>query len=216
MSTRRVAAEPARSGAVTGSADGRGAQGRGERTRDRLLAAGAAVFAERGVHAARVDDIVKGARTSHGTFYLYFANKEELFRALAEQVATDLEALAGRLPPLTADAAGLEALRAWMHDFGRLYRTAGPVIRAWTETEIVANDVGRLATTVWGEFTRALIERIRAAGAGDVDPAVAALAIVAMIERANYYEFTDQVEVTPGELPDTLARVTHAAIFGRG
>ena len=38
---------------------------RGERTRGRLLEAGSAVFAERGFHAARVDDVVKTARTSH-------------------------------------------------------------------------------------------------------------------------------------------------------
>ena len=56
---------------------------RGLATRERLLDAGATVFAQRGVHAARVDDIVKVAATSNGTFYLYFANKEELFRALA-------------------------------------------------------------------------------------------------------------------------------------
>ncbi len=71
---------------------------RGHRTRDRLLAAGATVFADRGLHAARVDDIVKVAETSHGTFYLYFSNKEELFQALAAQVADELEDLATRFP----------------------------------------------------------------------------------------------------------------------
>ena len=40
-----------------------------------LLDAGVEVYASKGYFAARVDDIVKLARTSHGTFYLYFANK---------------------------------------------------------------------------------------------------------------------------------------------
>ncbi len=47
----------------------------------RLLDAGMHVFAERGYHAARVDDIVRAARTSHGTVSLYFANKEALCTA---------------------------------------------------------------------------------------------------------------------------------------
>ena len=47
---------------------------RGHRTRARLLAAGAEVIARKGLHAARVDDIVKAARSSHGTFYLYFSS----------------------------------------------------------------------------------------------------------------------------------------------
>ncbi|HEY1740702.1 MAG TPA: helix-turn-helix domain-containing protein, partial [Acidimicrobiia bacterium] len=69
-----------------GNARDRRAQG--SETRLRLLDAGLAVFAERGYHAARVDDIVRAAETSHGTFYLYFANKEELLRDLASACAT--------------------------------------------------------------------------------------------------------------------------------
>src|SRR6266581_233794 len=51
----------------------------GRQTVRRLLEAGLAEFDQRGFQAVRVDDIVRRARTSHGTFYLYFANKEDLF-----------------------------------------------------------------------------------------------------------------------------------------
>lgn len=206
MSTRRVAS-PA--GAVP-----RELRARGQATRDRLLRAGADVFAERGFHAARVDDIVKVAATSHGTFYLYFANKEELFRALAELVAAELEALAGELPPLTADPQGLAALEEWIAEFASIYAHAGPIIRAWTEAEIVASDVGRLGTNVHAAFTRALMDRIRSTPTAGIDPVVAAIALVAMIERTNYYALTGQANVEGPAVATTLARVTHAAIFG--
>ena len=206
MSARRSAIDP--------RPEPRELRARGQRTRERLLDAGAHVFADRGYHAARVDDIVKLAETSHGTFYLYFANKEELFHALAEQVASRLETLARALPPLTPGADGRRALTGWMEQFHRLYADAGPIIQAWTEAEIVASDVGKLATTVWAAFTRALIDRIRATSALGLDPAVAALAIVAMIERANYYVLSGQVGVDGDAVVHTLARVTHAAIFG--
>ncbi|MBK5289478.1 MAG: TetR/AcrR family transcriptional regulator [Acidimicrobiia bacterium] len=186
---------------------------RGQQTRERLLVAGATVFADRGFHAARVDDIVKLAATSHGTFYLYFANKEELFRALAEHVAGQLATLAAALPPLTAGPAGGAALTAWLEEFQQVYAGAGPVIQPWTETEIGASDVGKLATVVWSTFTAALVERIRGTGITDLDPAVAALALVAMIERANYYEITGQVERHSSAAP-ILARITHDALFG--
>src|SRR3954451_784636 len=188
---------------------------RGLATRERLLEAGARVFATRGIHTARVDDICKVAATSHGTFYLYFANKEELFHALAEQVAGELEDLAARLPALTPDAAGRQALDAWLREFGALYARTGPVIRAWTETEMVATEMGRLGTVVWAAFTNALVERIRATGVDGIDPVMAALALVAMIERATYYVLTAPAPAPAGVLPSTLARVTHGAIFGR-
>ncbi len=172
------------------------------------------MFADRGYHAARVDDIVKLAKTSHGTFYLYFTNKEELFRALTEQVAVQLAGLTEQLPALTSGPEGLASLTAWMAEFHRIYVGAGPVLYAWTEAEIVDNDVGKLAATVWSSFTSALVERIAATHQTALDPAVAALALVAMIERANYYVLAGQVGVDGDGMVRTLARVTQSAIFG--
>ena len=45
-------------------------------------------------------------------------------------------------------------------------------------------------------------------------PAIAALALVAMLERLNYYVISDQVRIDREQMIDTLADVTHAALFG--
>src|SRR5438477_4050048 len=50
-----------------------------------ILDAALDVFAERGLAAARIDDIAKRAGLSKGTIYLYFPNKEELFREVVRQ-----------------------------------------------------------------------------------------------------------------------------------
>ena len=47
-----------------------------------ILAAALDVFGEKGLAAARLDDIAKRAGLAKGTIYLYFANKDELFRAV--------------------------------------------------------------------------------------------------------------------------------------
>jgi AcrR family transcriptional regulator len=208
---------PARSRAGTGNGkSGRDAEprARGRETRRRLLEAGVQVFAARGYHAARVDDIVKLARTSHGTFYLYFANKEDLFRALAEDVASEMQGLAEALPAVTPDREGYRALRAWLVTFADLYEQYGPVIRAWTEAEIGASEFGRLGTGVLAEFTRVLLDRVRRAAPARLDPVVASVALVAMIERCNYYVLCRQVQVDRDAMIDTLATVTHASLFG--
>jgi AcrR family transcriptional regulator len=180
----------------------------------KLLDAGVEVFAARGYHAARVDDVVKLAHTSHGTFYLYFANKEDLFRALMAEVAGQMQALAEDLGPLTPGKAGLAALQEWIGRFADVYEHYGPVIRAWTEAEIGSDEFGRMGNDVLARFTLVLTDRIAAANPTDLDPVIAALALVAMFERLNYYVLSRQVRVNRTQMVDTLARVTHAALFG--
>ena len=47
-----------------------------------ICAAALEVFAEKGFAAAKLDDIAKRAGVSKGTLYLYFKDKEQLFRAV--------------------------------------------------------------------------------------------------------------------------------------
>lgn len=172
------------------------------------------MLAAKGYHSTRVDDVVKLARTSHGTFYLYFSNKEELFRALAAEVAQEMQALAEALEPLEAGTEGRERLQRWIGEFVDLYRKHGPVIRAWTEAEIGGSEFGRLGTDLLTQFTGVIVARIGEVAPPDLDPAIASLVLVAMLERLNYYALTKQVRVEPDAIATTLARVTHASLFG--
>jgi TetR/AcrR family transcriptional regulator len=58
---------------------------RKERRPAELLAAALDSFVEHGYAATRLDDIAARAGVSKGTLYLYFANKEELFKALVRE-----------------------------------------------------------------------------------------------------------------------------------
>lgn len=51
-----------------------------------ILEAAREVFGEHGLAASRLDDIAKRAGLSKGTIYLYFPNKEELFREMVRQM----------------------------------------------------------------------------------------------------------------------------------
>lgn len=50
-----------------------------------LLAAALDLFVERGYAATRLDDVAASAGVSKGTLYLYFANKEDLFKAVVRE-----------------------------------------------------------------------------------------------------------------------------------
>lgn len=50
-----------------------------------LLAAALDLFVERGFTATRLDEVARNAGVSKGTLYLYFENKEELFKAVVRE-----------------------------------------------------------------------------------------------------------------------------------
>jgi AcrR family transcriptional regulator len=70
------------------------------RNRAEILAAARRVFAERGYGAATVRDIVRATTLSVGTFYEYFRDKDEAFRAVAHEAN---EALRARLRTVRRD-----------------------------------------------------------------------------------------------------------------
>src|SRR5437867_11041814 len=50
-----------------------------------ILTAALACFAERGFAATRLEEVALRAGVTKGTLYLYFRNKEELFKAVVRQ-----------------------------------------------------------------------------------------------------------------------------------
>jgi AcrR family transcriptional regulator len=190
---------------------------RGHRTRARLLAAGAEVISASGLHAARVDDIVRAAKSSHGTFYLYFSSKEDLFEQLVAEVAEEVRDLVADLPKVSATDKGRAELRAWLDRFADVYEQQGPVIRAWTEAELSGEVSGNQGEAVLADLVGTLATRLRLPRRAGMDQGIAALALVMLVERLNYYATTRQLEASRDELLDVLVDIFDAALFdGRG
>jgi len=200
---------------MTAPTDGRELRRQGRRTMAKLLDAGMAVLAERGYHAARVDDVVRTAEVSHGTFYLYFSNKEELFQALALQCAEEMTDLARSLGPVGPDAAGLAELRRWLGAFVDCYGRYGVVIRAWMEDQVASRELARLGVRSFNAVTAALVTRLEEARPGrGAQTALDAAALLAMIERYTYFRTSRNLDVDRAVMLDTLARLVHRGFFG--
>jgi AcrR family transcriptional regulator len=214
-STRaKPAAAAADASRVPTPSDGRELRSQGRRTMAALLDAGMQVLAERGYHAARVDDVVRVADVSHGTFYLYFSNKEDLFRALAVQCADEMTALAGSLGEVTPGEDGLAELRSWLGDFLRTYRKYGVVIRAWMEDQVTSGDLARLGRKAFTGITGCFVDQLRTSQGIDRRQAeIEAAALLAMIERTTYFVTSRNLDVDDDQMADTLARLAYRGFF---
>jgi AcrR family transcriptional regulator len=83
-----------------------------------ILDAALACFAEHGFAATRLDDVAHRAGVTKGTLYLYFPNKEELFKAVvAQALVPNLERgealLSAAAEPQSAAALLTEMIRGW-------------------------------------------------------------------------------------------------------
>lgn len=63
---------------------------RRERTRARLVESALAVFAEKGVGASVIQEVIAAADVSQGTFYNYFRTNDDLLIAVAEQLSNEV------------------------------------------------------------------------------------------------------------------------------
>jgi len=181
----------------------------------RLSDAGMRVFAARGYHQSRVDDIVRSARTSHGTFYLYFANKEDLLRSLAVDCAGEMEQLADQIGPIDGTEAGLAALQEFLGVFVGTYRRYGVVIRAWMEDQVSDREVDRLGVQAFTRIATRLAERMETSGgAPAVTTATSVAALMALIERFSYAVASRDLGFDDDEMLTSLALVVHRGFFG--
>lgn len=69
---------------------------RGRATKRALLEAGEKLFGRDGYHETSVADLTREADVGHGTFYLYFEGKKELFRELIRHLSHELRSAIAR------------------------------------------------------------------------------------------------------------------------
>jgi AcrR family transcriptional regulator len=190
------------------------AQGRA--TVRKLLDAGMIEFELRGFHGVRVDDVVRRAGISHGTFYLYFSNKDDLYKALLRDALRDMEIVAGDFPVATADETGRTVLRQWVRKFFDAYAVHATVIRILSQADLVPEEVFgdglRLFFSIAEAMTTGMTAAAEAAGRHAEHAELTAVACLMMLERVNYL-ISAEVQLPVDEMADRIADIIFAA-FG--
>lgn len=102
---------------------------RATQTRKALVEAARQAIGEVTFPGLRIDDIVERAGTSHGTFYLYFANKDELLDELLDLARADFESVGAELPDVDGPDAQAE-MRSWIRRLVEIVRRHDPILRA--------------------------------------------------------------------------------------
>jgi AcrR family transcriptional regulator len=99
-------------------------------TRNRIIDSARRAFAENGYASTSIDDIVRVAGVSRGTFYLHFKNRSEVLAELFQvghlDAATELARRMGEI-----EEVDLASIESWISDFIALYEDTKDVLAAW-------------------------------------------------------------------------------------
>ncbi|AOR78266.1 TetR/AcrR family transcriptional regulator [Novosphingobium resinovorum] len=100
---------------------------RGRRTLRKLLDAAALEFGEHGFHEASITGITRRAGTALGSFYTYFNSKDEIFRALVDDLSGKVREAARNarqqdLPALETERASLIGFLRFAAEHKEIYR----------------------------------------------------------------------------------------------
>lgn len=188
-------------------------------TQEQLLAAARAVFEEKGYAATTVGAITEAARTAHGTFYLYFRNKEDAFIHVMSVLNDELYEVGARWVPGDPRTSIEASIRGFLEVFMThrgLWRClleasfANPVIEAmWLQ--------GR--TQFSNRVAKILEHQVASGVIRPLDPALTATSLGSMVEWEAVNRFVLQPEPAGVEVLDacveTLTDLWYHAVYVR-
>ena len=155
---------------------------RGARTRARILKAAEEAFGSAGFHRASIADITRIAGVALGSFYNYFAGKEDVLRELVKHMGHQLRAhleaeTTGAANRLQAEEQGLRAFLQYLRDNPALYRLL-------QEAQFVDETIYRDYYQAFGE--RYLGMLANACGKGEIRPGDNEVRVWALMGMSNF------------------------------
>jgi AcrR family transcriptional regulator len=180
----------------------------GNRALDALLTAGRDVFVERGYHNTRVDDLVAAAGVSHGAFYRYFRNKDQLARMLAARAVQAVGAAVLEIPDLAllASPSGKGVLRRWLYRYHAAHVSEAAMLRVWVDAALEDPTLRAESAPLldWGR--RRMSRYLRPRAFGDID--IEAVILVALLGVFG-------ARPRPAAEVDAAAQIIERGLLGR-
>jgi AcrR family transcriptional regulator len=192
---------------------------RGRETRERIVHAAAELVAERGVAGTSLDDVRVRAHASKSQLYHYFADRDDLMRAVARAVSDDV---VGGQADLFAQLDTVDGLRAWsdaLVTLQQVRRAVGGCPIGSLGGQLAERDEGarlELADGLdrWEAAIRDGLERMAARGElrPDADPAALAQRTLAAVQGGL---LLTQIRRDPNQLRAALDGALDAILAAR-
>jgi AcrR family transcriptional regulator len=191
------------------------AQNRSRETLQRILDAANEVFAEKGYSGATIAEIIRRAGIGHGTFWLYFHNKEDLVRYLLQEMIDEFATFdwygADNLEqfPVQTLAEVENVIRGVMAVFERYSSIHPLIVQASLESEDFRKNLDELNEPFAHIIENKLKEHLEKGLCKDLDPTVTAHIILAMLEYTNLQLVNEDIKTDLDTLIHNLSVILY-------
>ena len=184
-------------------------------TRRRLLEAGTEIFARQGEAKTRITDIASAADVAPGTMYCHFKDKGDLLREILAQAVADLH---GRLRNLVerSDVPIADSVREHTEVLVCFAEEHPMLCRLLFSTEVATMDIGADFLAAFAHMQEDRLREGMAEGyfRPDLDPTVAAHALVGMLTHVLYWWTEDPTRASREAVIDTITNLRLAGVHG--
>jgi AcrR family transcriptional regulator len=179
-------------------------------TRAALIEAAKRLFAARGYLNTKITDITTEAGRAAGSFYTYFANKEELLEALLAQVAESSDALA-QAEEHRSDFTDPAAIRYHVAVYLRVYREHAATFRALEQAALVNEDFARTLGRFRREQLDDIVDHLRHVDSLPASPEISLTMMSAMLDNLSRL----RPDIEESEAVEATTRFIYRALNGR-
>ena len=188
-----------------------------QRTRQKILEAARAVFAERGFAKASAEEISTRAGVGYGTFYLYFTDKRQALHTILAEVDDKLYQL-GQLesekPRLGLGA--LAPIKVTIAGFFDSFKAYADVLKICHELSATdpdfKNQHDKVRARLVNRIKEHLLKGLELGNARSVDPEIASIAIAGLIETIAIEWFFNNYPWDREKVINTIAKLYYSAI----
>ena len=189
-----------------------------QRTRQKILEAARAIFAERGFAKATAEEISTKAGVGYGTFYLYFADKRQALHTILAEVDDQLYQL-GQPEGTEKPRLGLGALapiKATISGFFDSFKAYADVLKICHELSATdpdfKNQHDKVRARLVDRIKEHILKGLELGNTRNVDPEITSIAIAGMIETIANEWFFNQKLWDREKVINTVAKLYYGAV----
>ena len=191
-----------------------------QRTRQRILEAARAVFAERGFAKATAEEISTRAGVGYGTFYLYFTDKRQALHTILREIDDKLYQL-GQVEgmPNKMGLGALAPIKATIGAFFDSFKNYVDVLKICHELSATDQDFknqhDKVRARLVNRIREHLLKGLEFGNTRNIDPDIASIALAGLIETIAVDWFFNNHSWDREKVINTVAKLYYSAVVKR-